>query len=378
MISRERILKAFESEGTPEIGAVASYDTIFIRDHWFTLTKQPWWHAFGGADEKQTAWIEDYIRNCGLEWLSVRPCPPRSVRPRLRYEERGEDVWRIDDESGEEKKLEPPTPGGITSGSATSEHGNADELPETEKEVDALVPLDPPFDRESFLADGRHDAVTAIRKRFDLVLYGQVATPLWMIYGALGYEGMMIFLAQDRELATYMAERELKNMIERIHMIAALGADAIWLEECLTDQINPKLFHEINVPLVRKCVEEVRKCGLKSIYYYCGSPTDRLDAILDAGADAVHFEEGKKGFSIEIADIVKKVDGRCTVFGNLDAINVLLNGTDDELRTEVKRQLEIGRSNGGRFVMSAGSPITPETPVERVKLYTDLVRELGT
>ena len=36
-----------------------------------------------------------------------------------------------------------------------------------------------------------------------------------------------------------------------------------------------------------------------------------------------------------------------------------------------------GRKNGGRFVMSLGSPVTPETPVARVRLYTDLVHELG-
>jgi hypothetical protein len=48
-----------------------------------------------------------------------------------------------------------------------------------------------------------------------------------------------------------------------------------------------------------------------------------------------------------------------------------------DLHSEIRRQLRAGRENGDRFVMSTGSPITPGTPVEEVRLHTDLVREVG-
>ncbi len=44
---------------------------------------------------------------------------------------------------------------------------------------------------------------------------------------------------------------------------------------------------------------------------------------------------------------------------------------------EIERQHEAGRRNGGRFIMSVGSPVTPETPVDRVRRYCDLVHELS-
>ena len=71
-----------------------------------------------------------------------------------------------------------------------------------------------------------------------------------------------------------------------------------------------------------------------------------------------------------------RATGRCAVFGNLDAVGVLQDGTDAALRAEVARQLEAGRRAEGRFVMSLGSPVTPGTPVARVRQYCDLVREL--
>ncbi len=370
MTARDKILAAFAPDGTAEIGAVASYDGIFIRDHYAALTQVPWWDRSRAAEL-----AADFARASGLEWFAVGPCASREERARQRYEQRADGVWCIDSRTGRETHLQPPTSGGTNTECATSRHTDLDALPVTEKDIDALIPRQPDFDRNAFLAEGRHEGVVAIRGAVDLFLYSHIASPLWSLYGLLGYEGMMVFMAQDRDLALYAGRRILANTVQQIRMIAALGVDAVWIEECLTDQIRPDLFRALNEPLVRECVHEIRACGLKSIYYYCGNPHDRLDAILATGADALHFEESKKGFRIDIADIVTKVDRRCVVFGNLDAIGILEKGFDEELRAAVRRQFAAGRLNGNRFVMSTGSPITPQTSVARVRHYADLVRE---
>jgi hypothetical protein len=374
---REKVLAAFEPEGASEIGAVSCYDSLFIRDHWFALTDVPWWYAFSGRAEWEVAWAQAYVTKSGLAWLQVRPCPSRVEQARQRYEQRADGVWRIDAESGEEVRLVEPRPSGTNTSSAISRHSDLDALPRTEAQIDALISQAASFERETFLAEGRRDAAAAIREATGLFLYGSIAAPLWAFYDLLGYEGMMLFLATHHELAAYAAERILWNQIQRIAMISALGTDAVWIEECLTDQISPDLFWALNVPVMRRLVRAVGAAGLRSIYYYCGNPHDRLDAILAIGADAVHFEEGKKGFDVNLEEIAQRIAGRCTLFGNLDAITVLPDASEAVLRRELARQLKIGRASGGRFVMSTGSPITPGTTVERVRRYTDLVRELG-
>ncbi|MBN1400815.1 MAG: hypothetical protein JXA74_08250 [Anaerolineae bacterium] len=377
MAARDKILAAFEPEGASEIGAVSCYDSLFIRDHWFALTDVPWWYAFSGHTDREAAWAQDYVRRSGLEWLQVRPCPSRAERARQRYEQRVDGVWRIDAASGEAVRLVEPRPSGTNTSSAISRHSNLDALPRTEAQVDALISRAAAFDRQTFLAEGRHDAAAAIGAATDLFLYGSIAAPLWAFYDLLGYEGMMFFLATDSDLAAYAAECILWNQVQRIAMIAALGADAVWIEECLTDQISPDLFWALNVPVMQRLVQAIRAAGLKSIYYYCGNPHDRLDAILAIGADAFHFEEGKKGFDVDLEAIAQRIAGSWTLFGNLDAIAVLPHVSEGALRREVARQLAIRRANGGRFVMSTGSPITPGTSVERMRRYTDLVRELS-
>jgi uroporphyrinogen-III decarboxylase len=76
-----------------------------------------------------------------------------------------------------------------------------------------------------------------------------------------------------------------------------------------------------------------------------------------------------------MADIAEYVNGRQALLGNLDAIGVLQNGSDSHLRTEIVRQIAAGRRNGSRFIMNLGSPVTPATPVARVRQYCALVHE---
>ena len=183
---------------------------------------------------------------------------------------------------------------------------------------------------------------------------------------------MMEAVALRPDLVERACERFLLRALHSVRISAAVGARGIWLEDCLTDMISPTAFESLHVPCVRRLVEEIRALGMQSIYYYCGDPRDRWDLLFAVGADALSLEEGKKGFTVDIEEVVDRAAGRCAIFGNVDAIGILENATDAELERELRRQRA-----PGRFVMSLGSPVTPGTPVERVRRYCELTRDLG-
>jgi uroporphyrinogen-III decarboxylase len=188
---------------------------------------------------------------------------------------------------------------------------------------------------------------------------------------------MMEAVARDPVLVRHACERLLARAVQTVRLAAAAGARGIWIEDCMTDMISPAAFDALNVPVLRRLVEEIQAAGMHAIYYYCGDPSKRWDALFSVGADALALEESKKGFAIEIEDVVARAGGGTAVLGNLDAVGVLEGASDAELREEIARQVAIGRRNGGRFVMSLGSPVTPDTPAERVRLYCRLAREPG-
>jgi len=178
-------------------------------------------------------------------------------------------------------------------------------------------------------------------------------------------------------LVNYACEKYAGICGDRIHEAAALGAEVVWIEECYTDMISPDAYSKYCLPHVRRLTDTIRGAGMKSVYYFCGDISGKLDLILSAGADAVSFEESKKNFRIDIGELAEYIRGRCVIFGNLDATSFLPNCSEEQLKHEIVRQIKAGRKNKGRFVMSTGSPVTPGTPVEKVRLYCDLVHELG-
>ncbi|MBM3211935.1 hypothetical protein FJZ33_06940 [Candidatus Poribacteria bacterium] len=252
-------------------------------------------------------------------------------------------------------------------------------LAKTFEEIDAIIPVPTNPKPKITFSDGSNDLTKHLLKEFGEFIYPicHIGAPLWSTYSIWGFEGMMTMIADHPELVKYACERLLARAMTSISFSAALGASGIWIEDCMTDMISPQAFAELNVPYIRALVDGIRDAGMKSIYYFCGDPSGKLEHLVSTGADAISLEESKKNFQIDIEDIIEKINKRCVVLGNLDAINLLPKASEDELRVEITRQIKAGRANNSRFIMSLGSPVTPETSVERVRLYCDLVHEIG-
>ncbi len=377
MTGREKVEAALSPGGTGEIPVVVCYEGIYVRDHWDELTDCPWWYQFSPSLEHQLAWRRDVIARTGQDWFYLPAWSSRAEREATRIEAGPVGVFSVDRRSGRWRELLRPAVSGWDPQGVSRRVAPA-RLPETVQEVDTSIPAAEPLDAERFAQEGRDELAEALLGEFGDRLFpiGHTASPLWSCYGLWGFEGMMLLAAQRPELVAHACRRYLDYSIRRVREAAALGAAGIWIEECFTDMISPSAFAALNVPFLSPLIQEVRRQGMKSIYYYCGNPRDRWGLIWPLGMDALALEEGKKGFAIEIEEVAARAAGCCAVLGNLDAVGVLQNGSEAELRAEIARQLAAGRRSGGRFIMSLGSPVTPGTPVRRVRLYCDLVRQL--
>ena len=379
MTGRQAIEAAFSEDGTRRIPAVICYEGIHVRDHWDQLTEHPWWFREAPDIDRQVAWRRDAYGRTGQDWFQLPFASPRAARQQWTVEGDADRAWQVNQASGERRELRKPRIGGWWSTESIHSYHPVD-VPETPEEIDALIPVPPARASEPTFDDGRDDLANALLAGCarDLFPICHVGSQLWRCYAIWGFEGMMIRVAERPDLIAHACDRHLARAMASVRQAACLGAKGIWIEECMTDMVNPESFAAINVPRLRALIEAIREAGMRSIYYYCGDPAGKWDSILSVGADALSLEESKKGFSIDIEDVVERVQGRCTVLGNLDAIGVLQDGSDEELEAEVGRQIRAGRRNGSRFIMSIGSPVTPATPVSRVRRYCDLVHELGT
>jgi len=375
---RQKIEAAFSPNGTPEIPAVICYEDIYIRDHWDSLTKIPWWYAQSPDIDQQMAWMSETIPAIGQDWMVLPTCPSRQYRKNHIIDPQRDGVYLTDRLSGEKEQLHLPVIGGWES----FEHGYSGHVPylaQTKAEVNSAVPLRPRFSRDKFIEEGHADLAQRLLVEFgnERFAFNYVSPPLWSCFSLWGFEGMMTMIADLPDLVQHACDRFLEAKMQNIQRAGALGADCIWIEDSLTDLISPRAYKKLNLPYLQKMVEEVHTHGMHSIYYFCGNPAGKLNLILESGAQALALEESKKGFVIDLAEIVEVVQGRCVLFGNLDAIHLLPHADEKTLRAEIRRQISIGRLNRSRFIMSIGSPVTPGTSPEQVRRYCDIAHEEG-
>jgi hypothetical protein len=378
LTGKAKIEAALSLQGTAEISAVICYEGIYTRDHWEQLFDFPWWYSISPDLEQQLAWRSQLIEKTGQDWFYLPACDPDEIRQDLTIEERAGRVYQINRLTGEASLLIKPVIGGWREAESLNPvHPQA--LPLTFASVHRRLPPPEPFDPLHFKQSGQDRLARLLLERFGKDYYpiGHATGPQWGCYNIWGFEDWMMLVASDPELVRFASQCQLAWSLLEIQEAAVLGAKGIWIEDCMVDMISRRAFEAINLPLIQAMVEEIRRLGMHSIYYYCGDPKGKLDLLLATGADALSLEESKKGFTIDIQSVAEAVDGRCTLLGNLDAIHLLPSASEAELSQEITRQIQAGWRNRGRFILSLGSPVTPGTTPARVRQYTDLAHALG-
>ncbi len=381
MTGKEKFKAALSPGGSAEFPAAICYHGIFLRDHWAEVTGQPWWAFFERSAQRATPPWADMIRRTGEDWFAIPGGFKHEDQQAVSIERSGDGVFLLDKRTGKQTPLEKPPVGGEQSWAAREAKplahgvGTLDKLDEL---MDRLYGPRP-GSADAIFDNGTMDAARILIREFgqEKLPLAHITSPFWYCYSLWGFEGMMVGLVETPELIIHTCRRFLDANLRNIKRLAASGVEAVWIEDCMTDMLSPEQSRRFSLPWLRALTEAIRATGMLSVHYYCGRFDDRWDLLTDSGADALALEESKKGFVIDIADVAQRLDGRMALLGNVDAIGVLERGSEEDLHREIARQCAAGRTNRNRFAVSIGSPVTPGTPLSRVRRYCDLVHELG-
>jgi hypothetical protein len=376
--ARDKIQAALSERGASEIPAVLCYDWIYFRDRWWELTLYPWWYRNSPSLDHQVAWYRQALSSTCQDWFTLPLFYTHEEQTNLTVEVRSDGVFLVDLCSDQARRLQEPIVGGWPASDRLP--GPLQQvLPRVPEEIDVVLESTPGSYWLDARDNGRIELARRLVQEFGDQLYPvyEMSSPLWGCFDLWGFEGWMTMIARRPDLVEHACYRFYDRCVAQVHMAASMGAAGIWVDESMADQISPKAFEALGVPFMRALVQEIRANGMSSVYYFCGNPAGRWDQILSIPADALGFEESKKGFTIDLKEVVDRVRGQRTLLGNLDAIGILEKGSEEQLGNELARQLAAGRKNGSRFIMSVGSPVTPGTPVERVRFFCALAHELG-
>jgi hypothetical protein len=144
--------------------------------------------------------------------------------------------------------------------------------------------------------------------------------------------------------------------------------DMVWTSGGI---FRPAFYRRHVFPHYRRYWSKVRDAGKRVLFCSDGNFTAYVDDIAAAGAQGFIFEP-----TTDLAAIVARYGRTHVIMGNADC-RILTFGTPDDVRAEVKRCMDLGRTCPGYF-FAVGNHIPPNVPIANadacMEAYWDLRR----
>jgi len=138
--------------------------------------------------------------------------------------------------------------------------------------------------------------------------------------------------------------------------------------------ISPSLHREFCLPYDRKMHDALHALDFKVTYHTCGGTRGIEEMIVANGADASEtLAPPSIGGNQEPWEFKAKVAGRMALIGGVDQINILTNGSEQQIRNVVIELFQKVGHDGG-YICSAADHFF-ETPPENLKVFADVARE---
>jgi MtaA/CmuA family methyltransferase len=169
-----------------------------------------------------------------------------------------------------------------------------------------------------------------------------------------------------RELLAVCVEVEIAFARAQIEA----GADLIGLGDAVASQISPAMYREYALPYERRIVQAVHEMGGLARLHICGDTTRILEDMVVTEADIIDID-----WMVDMATARQVFGGGPSVCGNFDPVQVMLEGTPEEVYKATQQCITAG---GERSISAAGCEIPRGTPAENLHAQSRALEEIGT
>lgn len=209
-------------------------------------------------------------------------------------------------------------------------------------------------------------------------IHGEVTSPFDYMLDYLGYESALMAMIEDPDKCKAILQRFADGVVALTKEMCTQHIDAIKISSPFAGMgfISPDFYREFVLPYESQFIAAAKERG-KFIYIHtCGAIDDRLEAMRESGASGLECLDPPPLGNVKLADAIGRIGGDMFIKGNLDSVNTLLQGTEEEIEADVRARLELGMQTGG-YILSTACSIAPYVSRERVQMLVALANEHG-
>ena len=202
--------------------------------------------------------------------------------------------------------------------------------------------------------------------------YGDIFTMTWEM---MGFETFSLALYEDPDLVLELNTRVGELVLSMFEHFASCDAvDALWYSDDIAYasglMVAPAVLDRYFFPWLKRIGTLARSSGKPLIYHSDGILYDVMETLIGAGVDALHPIEPK---AMDLADVKQRFGDRLCLMGHVD-VDLLSRGTVEEVKAQVRANLEVAAADGG-YCIGSGNSIPEDVKYENYMAMLEAARE---
>jgi len=147
------------------------------------------------------------------------------------------------------------------------------------------------------------------------------------------------------------------------------GADMIGIGDAAASLIGPQIYKDMVLKYEQKIINAIHKRGAKARLHICGNISSILEYLPQTGADIIDID-----WMVDFKEANRIFEGKCSACGNFDPVQIMLNGSTQDVEEAVLSCIEDG--NTTTFI-AAGCEIPKLTPLKNMTQVDTTLKEVG-
>ena len=211
-----------------------------------------------------------------------------------------------------------------------------------------------------------------------LSVHGEVFSPFTQLMERAGYENALMALLQMPEKVHAILQAYTDGTCLLAQKQAARGVDAVLISSAFAGGgfISRAMYEQFVLPYERQVAEAVHQTAAKVYTHTCGAIGDRLELMAASGIDGVDTMDPPPLGDTDLADAKQRIGDRLFLKGNIDSVNVLLNGSADAVREDARKKLDAAMAGGG-YILSSACAVAPRVPPENLMVLAEVADQWG-
>jgi uroporphyrinogen decarboxylase len=182
-----------------------------------------------------------------------------------------------------------------------------------------------------------------------------------------GVSDLLMNTIEDADFTRELVNFSTKVVQDYTQKLFNAGADTVCVLEPTAMMLSPELYETYSLKPFQTILKAVDYKPM--ILHICGDTTHLVEKMAQSGAQGLSLDS-----VVDFEKIIRKIPSEMELIGNLDPVDVFLNG-DNEKVTAATKCLKDKMQKHDNFVMGTGCDLPLETPLDNVHAFMKSARE---